>query len=102
MFLKTKLRGKRKTIDPDMLMKGKKLRDNQGEARRLLKGKELIALFATEPYKFLRIPRVRRMARLIRCPSDRSVRIVRLAEKSRATNLRCCRACNMICTEDAE
>ena len=33
-----------------------------------------------------RIPQVRRMARLIRCPSDRSVRIVRPAEKSRATN----------------
>jgi hypothetical protein len=102
MLLKTHLILKCKTIDPVMLMKGNKLRYNQGEARMLLKGKALIALFATEPHKFLHIPLVRRMARLIRCPSDRSVRIVRPAEKSRATNLRCWRACNMIWLEDAE
>jgi hypothetical protein len=100
--MKTKDRENLRQVDPDMLMRGKKLRDNQGEARTLLKGKAVIALFATEPHKFLRISLVRRMTRLIRCPSDRSVRIVRPAEKSRATNLRCCRACNMICTEDAE
>jgi hypothetical protein len=43
-----------------MLMKGNKLRDNQGKARMLLKGKALIALFSAKLHKFMRIPLVRR------------------------------------------
>ncbi len=60
MFMKTKVRGKWKTIDPAMLMKVHKLSDNRGEARMLLKGKAVITLSSAKLHKFLRIPQARR------------------------------------------
>ena len=46
--LKTKGRTKWSAIDPDECLKINGLRDNRGEARMLLKGKTVIALFSTE------------------------------------------------------
>ena len=60
MFLKTKERGEWRTIDPARLMKVKKLLDNRGKARMLLKGKAVIALFSAKLHKFMCIPQVRR------------------------------------------
>jgi hypothetical protein len=58
--LKKKGKRKEETIDLDECLRTKGLRDNLGEARRLLNGKAVIGLFSATLHKFSRIPQARR------------------------------------------